>query len=81
MQSFYLLVPIALVIIFLAIKLLFWAINNGQYDDLNTEGHRILFDDKPKDNVTGGAIDHSVDSALDSAFDSTTQHEKVKNDD
>ena len=73
MQSFYLLVPIALVIIFLAIKLLFWAINNGQYDDLNTEGHRILFDDKPKDNVTDGAIDHSVDS--------TAQHEKVKNDD
>ena len=46
MQSFYLLVPLALVIIALAIKLLFWAINNGQYDDLDTEGHRILFDEE-----------------------------------
>lgn len=48
MQSFYLLVPLALIIIALAIKLLFWAINNGQYDDLDTEGHRILFDDDKK---------------------------------
>jgi cbb3-type cytochrome oxidase maturation protein len=45
MESLYLLIPIALIIIVLAIKLLFWAINNGQYDDLNTEGHRILFDE------------------------------------
>jgi cbb3-type cytochrome oxidase maturation protein len=45
MESLYLLIPIALIIIVLAIKLLFWAINSGQYDDLNTEGHRILFDE------------------------------------
>jgi cbb3-type cytochrome oxidase maturation protein len=45
MESLYLLIPIALIIIVLAIKLLFWAINNGQYDDLNTEAHRILFDE------------------------------------
>jgi cbb3-type cytochrome oxidase maturation protein len=45
MESLYLLIPIALIIVALAIKLLFWAINSGQYDDLNTEGHRILFDE------------------------------------
>ncbi len=45
MNILYLLVPIALVAIAVAIKLLFWAINNGQYDDLDTEGKRILFDD------------------------------------
>jgi cbb3-type cytochrome oxidase maturation protein len=48
MQSLYLLIPIALVLIILAVKLLFWAINNGQYDDLDTEGHRILFDEDIK---------------------------------
>jgi cbb3-type cytochrome oxidase maturation protein len=48
MQSLYLLIPIALVLIILAVKLLFWAINNGQYDDLDTEGHRILFDEDVK---------------------------------
>jgi cbb3-type cytochrome oxidase maturation protein len=45
MESLYLLIPIALLIIVFAIKLLFWAINSGQYDDLDTEGHRILFDE------------------------------------
>lgn len=53
MEILYLLVPIALVFLVIAIKLLFWAVNNGQYDDLDTEGYRILFDDdqppeKPK---------------------------------
>ena len=49
MESLYFLVPCALVFIALAIKVLFWAINNGQYDNLDTEAHRILFDaDKKK---------------------------------
>nr|WP_250647580.1 cbb3-type cytochrome oxidase assembly protein CcoS [Sessilibacter corallicola] len=46
----YILVPIALIFVFIAIKVLFWAINNGQYDDLNTEAHRILFDEQKKTN-------------------------------
>ena len=45
MESLYLLIPLALVIIIVALALLFWAINNGQYDDLDTESQRILFDD------------------------------------
>jgi cbb3-type cytochrome oxidase maturation protein len=49
MESLYFLVPCALIFIGLAIKVLFWAINNGQYDNLDTEAHRILFDaDKKK---------------------------------
>ncbi len=44
MESLYFLVPCALVFIALAVKALFWAINNGQYDNLDTEAHRILFD-------------------------------------
>lgn len=46
MEILYILVPIALIFVFIALKVLFWAINNGQYDDLNTEAHRILFDEK-----------------------------------
>lgn len=63
MEVLYLLVPIALVFIFTAVKILFWAINNGQYDDLDTEAHKILFDEqknkqvsnntKPDDNSSG----------------------------
>lgn len=46
MESLYFLVPCALIFIAIAIKVLFWAINNGQYDNLDTEAHRILFDDE-----------------------------------
>lgn len=47
MDSLYFLIPIALVLMALAVKFLFWAVNNGQYEDLDTEAHRILFDDEP----------------------------------
>jgi cbb3-type cytochrome oxidase maturation protein len=46
MESLYFLVPCALIFIGLAIKILFWAINSGQYDNLDTEAHRILFDNE-----------------------------------
>jgi cbb3-type cytochrome oxidase maturation protein len=44
MESLYFLIPCALIFILLAIKILFWAINSGQYDNLDTEAKRILFD-------------------------------------
>ncbi len=55
MDSLYLLIPIALVFCAIAIKLLLWAIDSGQYDDLDKEAWRILADDEPasKDD-TGG---------------------------
>ena len=46
MESLYLLIPIALVFCVLAIKLLVWAIDDGQYDDLDKEAWRILSDDE-----------------------------------
>jgi cbb3-type cytochrome oxidase maturation protein len=56
MDSLYLLIPIALLFCFIAIKLLLWAIDDGQYDDLDKEAYRILMDepgpadeDKPGD--------------------------------
>jgi cbb3-type cytochrome oxidase maturation protein len=47
MESLYFLVPCALIFIAIAIKVFFWAINSGQYDNLDTEAHRILFDKDP----------------------------------
>jgi len=46
-ESLFVLVPLALIFIVVAIKVFFWAVNSGQYDDLDTEAHRILFDDSP----------------------------------
>lgn len=45
MSSLYFLIPIALIFIALAVRVLLWAINSGQYDNLDTEAHRILFDE------------------------------------
>ena len=47
MDSLYLLIPIALVFCAIAIKLLLWAIDSGQYDDLDKEAWKILADDEP----------------------------------
>lgn len=45
MESLYLLIPIALILVALGIKLLLWAIDDGQYDDLDKEAWRILADE------------------------------------
>lgn len=45
MESLFFLVPIALVFVAIAVKVLFWAIRSGQYDNLDTEAHRILFEE------------------------------------
>ena len=46
MDSLYLLIPVALVLVALGIKLLLWAIDDGQYEDLDKEAWRILADDE-----------------------------------
>ena len=47
MDSLYLLIPVALIFCAIAIRLLLWAIDSGQYDDLDKEAWRILSDDVP----------------------------------
>jgi len=37
--------PIVLLALIVAVGFLLWAINSGQYDDLDKEGQRILFDE------------------------------------
>mgnify|MGYP001824929252 CR=1 FL=1 len=49
MDSLYLLIPIALVFVAVGIKLLLWAIDSGQYDDLDKEAWRILASDDKQD--------------------------------
>ncbi len=46
MESLYILIPVAVVFCFLAIKLLLWAVNSGQYDDLDKEAWRILAEEE-----------------------------------
>jgi len=48
LDSLYLLIPVVLIFLALAIRILMWAIKSGQYEDLKTEGHRILFEEDRK---------------------------------
>lgn len=57
MDSLYLLIPIALVFCVVAIRLLIWAINSGQYDDLDKEAWRILMDDDSASGAKGQSND------------------------
>ncbi|MEI6413979.1 MAG: cbb3-type cytochrome oxidase assembly protein CcoS [Pseudomonadota bacterium] len=45
MEILYLLIPLAVVLISGAVALLFWAVKNGQFEDLEGPAHRILWDD------------------------------------
>ena len=45
MESLYLLIPIALLLAGGAIAAFLWAVRTRQFDDLEMEGRRLLFDD------------------------------------
>ena len=42
MDILYLLIPLSVVLVFLIIGVFAWAVNSGQFDDLDREGQRIL---------------------------------------
>lgn len=52
MESLYLLIPIALVFCVIVIRLLIWAIDSGQYEDLDKEASRILMDEETEQQKT-----------------------------
>lgn len=45
MESLFLLIPVALVFSAVAVRLVLWAIDSGQYEDLEKERWRILIDE------------------------------------
>lgn len=45
MTVLYILVPIAVLLVIIAVLVFNWAVNTGQYDDLEGPAHSILFDD------------------------------------
>ena len=47
MESMYFIIPVSIVFVVVAIGFYIWAVKGGQYDDLDTEGQRILFDEEP----------------------------------
>lgn len=45
MSIIYVLIPIAIIIVAIAIVVFFWAVKSNQFDDLDRQGYSILFDD------------------------------------
>jgi len=46
MPALYVMIPAALLIVAVAIYIFFWAVDSGQYDDLDGPAHSVLFDDQ-----------------------------------
>jgi len=46
MDILFLLIPIALVFLVIALALFFWAIRNGQYDDMESQSLKIIMDER-----------------------------------
>jgi len=46
MPALYILIPVAIALVGFAIWLFFWAVDSGQFDDLDGPAHSILFDDE-----------------------------------
>lgn len=45
MEILYLLIPLAIVIMLVAVWAFVWSVKTGQFDDLEGPAHRILMDD------------------------------------
>ena len=45
MSIIYVLIPIAMIFVAIAVCVFFWAVKSKQYDDLDREGINILFDE------------------------------------
>ena len=45
MDIIYVLVPLSLVLLSIGIAIFFWAVRSGQFDDMDSPAHKILFDD------------------------------------
>lgn len=46
MDAIYLLIPLTLIFLAIAVGIFFWAVNSDQYSDLDKEASRILFEEK-----------------------------------
>ena len=48
MESLFILIPITLLLVGVAIAVFFWAMRSGQFDDLDSPAWRILGDDEDR---------------------------------
>lgn len=45
MESLYILIPLSIVLVFVIGLVFWWSVRNGQFDDLEGPGYRVVIDD------------------------------------
>ncbi|MDD3353776.1 cbb3-type cytochrome oxidase assembly protein CcoS [Zoogloea sp.] len=45
MESLYLLIPLSILLVFVIGLIFWWSVRNGQFDDLEGPGYRVVSDD------------------------------------
>lgn len=45
MESLYILIPIAIILVTIAVAVFLWAVKSEQFEDLERQGHNILFEE------------------------------------
>lgn len=56
MSIIYVLIPLAVIIVAIAVLVFFWAVKSNQFDDLERQGYSILFDDDIQQNRAESSI-------------------------
>lgn len=63
MTILYILIPVAIVLVIIAICVFNWAVNSGQYDDLDSPAHSILFDEEDPAHLAARKSDDATSTA------------------
>ena len=62
MNIVFVLIPLAILLLGAAVWAFIWAVNHGQFDDLEGPAHRILFDDDEQEGERNGSKEGSLES-------------------
>lgn len=57
MSSLYILIPIAIALVCVAVAVFLWAVRTEQFEDLDRQGYSILFDEDKDNNSTAKTKD------------------------
>jgi len=62
MSIIYVLIPIAMIFVSIAVWVFFWAVKSDQYEDLDREGINILFDEDVEPSEQDNKLDNKDES-------------------
>lgn len=64
MEILFVLVPVSLIIVMIALLAFVWSVNTRQYEDLDKEAERILFDDPTNPELTTRNLTNNENSPV-----------------